>query len=86
MRRKEKNSQAGIPSQEVCPQVERYTGSDVIGMEETTARPMFYETGADPAVFLPGKPSTFFDRRTMRFKSHTDEGHKGEQAFKPENF
>jgi len=67
-----KSDQSGIPSQEVCPQVERYPGSDVIGMEYTTARPMSFETGADPQVYLPGKPSTYFCRETMNYKSTTD--------------
>ena len=47
---------ADIPGQVRVPQVERYTGSDVLGMEETTARPMGYETGANPPVNLPEKP------------------------------
>lgn len=42
-----------IPGQVRVPQVERYTGSDVLGMEETTARPMGFETGANPPVYLP---------------------------------
>jgi hypothetical protein len=36
--------------------VMRYPGSDVPGMEYTTARPMAYETGANPKVPMPGKP------------------------------
>lgn len=45
-----------IPGQEIVPQATRYTGSDVPGMEYTTARPMSYETGADPDVLQPEKP------------------------------
>ena len=48
-----RRSQSEVPGQTRVPQVERYTGSDVLGMEETTARPMAYETGADSPVFLP---------------------------------
>jgi hypothetical protein len=43
-----------VPGQEVVPQVERYTGSDVLGMEYTTARPMGWETGANPPLPMPG--------------------------------
>lgn len=67
-----RKDQSGIPSQEVCPQMERYPGSDVIGMEYTTAKPMYCETGADPEVRLPGKPFTFFDQATMCQKSTTN--------------
>lgn len=48
-----KKSKGVPPGQTEVPQVERYTGSDVLGMEYTTARPMAYETGADSNVFLP---------------------------------
>lgn len=44
---------AEIPGQVRVPQMERYKGSDVLGMEETTARPMGYETGANPPVYQP---------------------------------
>lgn len=50
---RKKNQSSEIPSQTHAPQVERYPGSDVIGMEYTTARPMSWETGADPAVLKP---------------------------------
>jgi hypothetical protein len=37
-------------------QQERYPGSDVLGMELTTAKPLHWATGADPEIPLPGKP------------------------------
>lgn len=58
-----------IPSQHCVPQVERYEGSDVIGMERTTARPMGFETGADPELYMPGKPWTEESRATMWHKA-----------------
>jgi hypothetical protein len=62
-----------IPGQECVPQVERYTGSDVIGMEYTTARPMGFETGADPDLRMPGKPwFQWADNKSMRYASHTN--------------
>jgi hypothetical protein len=67
MYRKQKGS-ADIPGQEEVPQVERYPGSDVMGMEYTTARPMGFETGADPDVYLPGRPwKQWNDNKSMRF-------------------
>lgn len=54
-----------IPGQFYTPQVERYEGSDVLGMERTTARPMGYETGADPELCMPCKPWTEDCRQTM---------------------
>lgn len=63
---------ASIPGQKYVPQVDRYTGSDVLGMERTTARPMSFETGADPDVYLPGKPWTQDDSATMRYRSTTN--------------
>jgi len=61
-----------VPGQEVVPQVERYLGSDVLGMEETTARPMSFETGADPAVRMPGRPRSWMSEKTMQTKSTTN--------------
>ena len=47
----------GVPlGEEVVPQVERYYGNDVLGMEQTTARPLHRATGANPDIPLPGKP------------------------------
>lgn len=54
-----------IPGQHCVPQVERYEGCDVIGMERTTARPMHFETGADVHVCMPGKPWTEDCPKTM---------------------
>ncbi len=55
MRTKPKGG-ADIPGQKYVPQVERYLGSDVLGMEYTTARPMSWATGANPEVPMPGVP------------------------------
>ena len=49
-----KKSDSQIPSQTMAPKAMRYTGSDVLGMEYTNARPMGYETGASPSVPMPG--------------------------------
>lgn len=46
---------AEICGQEHVPQVERYKGSDVIGMEYTTARPLSYISGVDFRIQMPGK-------------------------------
>lgn len=66
-----------IPGQEIVPQADRYEGSDVLGMERTTARPMSFETGANPSVYLPGKPWTQDDSATMRYGSTTNTGVRG---------
>lgn len=67
---------ADVPGQEYVPQVERYSGSGVLGMERTTARPMGYETGANPKVPMPGKVWTEDCPATMRWDSTTN-GKKG---------
>ena len=71
---KKKDEFAGVPSQTVAPQVERYPGSDVLGMEETTARPLNYETGCqDFDLRMPGKPwYQWSDYKSMRHASHTN--------------
>lgn len=58
-----------IPGQKYVPQAQRYEGSDVLGMERTTARPMGFETGADPELCMPGKPWTEESRATMWHKA-----------------
>lgn len=58
-----------IPGQKYVPQAERYTGSEVLGMEYTTARPMHWETGMDACVPMPGKPWTEESRATMWHKA-----------------
>lgn len=49
--KKAKKSQ--IPSETSHPAAERYPGSEVLGMEYTNARPIHWETGANPPVFEP---------------------------------
>ena len=51
-----KKKEGGIPNEPNAPKQERYKGSDVPGMEMTTAKPMHWATGADPELPLPGKP------------------------------
>lgn len=48
-------SKASIPSETRVAQQKRYPGSDVLGMEMTTARPMQYPTGANSKVYLPNQ-------------------------------
>lgn len=48
-----KNNNSGKCAMDYTQQVERYPGCDVLGMEYTTARPIAYETGANPPVTVP---------------------------------